>query len=52
MVLIFFLIVIFLFAAVASIAMGLLMLLGAVFVAFLVVTLILTALAAWKGPGE
>jgi hypothetical protein len=52
MFLIFFLVVVFLFAAVASIAVGLVMLLGAVLVAFLVVTMIFTALAAWKGPQQ
>jgi hypothetical protein len=52
MFLIFLLVVVFLFAAVVSIAVGLLMLLGAIAVAFLIVTLIISALAAWKGPAE
>ena len=49
MFLVLLLVIFFLFAAVVSIAMGLLMILGAVAVAFLVVTLVITALAAWKG---
>lgn len=52
MFLVFALIVIFLFMAAVGIAAGLLMLLAAAFVAFLVVTLILAGLAAWRGPED
>ncbi len=52
MCLVFFLIVLFLFMAVLSIATGLLMLLGAVFVAFLVVTLVVRRWRRGRGSGE